>query len=66
VLDQFQGRGLGKHLLSHGIEHAWQMGAERVWLHTCNLDGEHALENYTKRGFHVFREHSEPMPDRYR
>jgi len=24
---------------------------ERVWLHTCTLDGPHALTNYHARGF---------------
>jgi GNAT superfamily N-acetyltransferase len=61
----YQGRGLGKHLLSYGIEQAWQMHATRVWLHTCNLDGPHALANYRKRGFEIYQHHSEPMPDRY-
>ncbi|MBE0690317.1 MAG: GNAT family N-acetyltransferase [Anaerolineae bacterium] len=63
---QYQGRGLGKHLLSYGIAQAWEAGAQRVWVHTCNMDGQHALSNYTKRGFSVFRVDEQPMPDRYR
>jgi GNAT superfamily N-acetyltransferase len=59
------GLGLGKHLLSHGIARAWEGGAGRVWVHTCNLDGPHALDNYLKRGFRVFRTEEEPMPERY-
>jgi GNAT superfamily N-acetyltransferase len=61
----FIGRGLGKHLLSYGIEQAWQGGAERVWLHTCNLDGPHALSNYQKRGFSVYKVEEVPMPERF-
>ncbi|MAS35886.1 MAG: GNAT family N-acetyltransferase [Anaerolineaceae bacterium] len=61
----FIGRGLGKHLLSHGIAQAWDDGAQRVWVHTCNLDGPHALDNYRKRGFSVYRVEEQPMPDRY-
>lgn len=61
----FIGRGLGKHLLSCGIEQAWSMGAQRVWVHTCNLDGPHALENYQKRGFRIYKVDERPMPDRY-
>lgn len=61
----YMGRGLGKHLLSHGIAKAWEMDAKRVWLHTCNLDGPHALRNYQKRGFKVFKVEEEPMPDLY-
>lgn len=61
----YMGRGLGKHLLSHGISSAWAMNATRVWLHTCNLDGPHALANYQKRGFKVFKVEEEPMPELY-
>ena len=61
----YMGRGLGKHLLSYGIARAWEMGAARVWLHTCNLDGPHALANYQKRGFRVFKVDEEPMPELY-
>lgn len=45
------GRGFGKHLLSVGVARAFADGAERVWVHTCTLDGPHALANYTGRGF---------------
>jgi len=62
---EYMGRGLGKHLLSVGVQHAWDMGAHRVWLHTCNLDGPHALSNYRKRGFAVYMRYEEPMPDIY-
>jgi GNAT superfamily N-acetyltransferase len=61
----FFGRGLGKYLLSYGIEKAWEGGAMRVWVHTCNLDGPHALDNYLKRGFSIYDEHRQPMPTRY-
>lgn len=61
----FFGRGLGKYLLSYGIEKALDDGAKRVWVHTCNLDGPHALDNYKKRGFSVYDEHQQPMPNAY-
>lgn len=63
--DGFMGRGLGKHLLSYGIEQAWEAGAGRVFVHTCNLDGPHALQNYQKRGFRVYLEERQEMPSRY-
>jgi GNAT superfamily N-acetyltransferase len=59
------GRGLGKHLLSWGVERAWQQGARRVWLHTCNLDSPIALANYQKRGFVVYKTTEVPMPEHY-
>lgn len=61
----FLGRGLGKHLLSCAIAQAWSSGAHRVWLHTCNLDSPHALDNYLKRGFTVYDVREEAMPERY-
>lgn len=61
----YMGRGYGKHLLSYGIARAWADGAERVFVHTCNLDGPHAMENYLKRGFCVYHTEEKPMPARY-
>lgn len=61
----FTGRGLGKHLLSFGVARAWEMGARRVWLHTCNLDSPAALPNYLARGFEVVETRREPMPTLY-
>jgi GNAT superfamily N-acetyltransferase len=55
LLQEFLGRGLGKHLLSVAVEQAWSDGRNRVWLHTCTLDDPAALPNYIKRGFQPFR-----------
>lgn len=54
LLPEFRGHGLGGHLLSVGVQRAWDLGARRVWVHTCSLDGRHALANYRARGFRVF------------
>jgi GNAT superfamily N-acetyltransferase len=62
----YQGRGLGKVLLNFGIQRAWDDGAARLWVHTCNMDGAAALDNYLKRGFSIYRVEEEPMPDRYK
>jgi ribosomal protein S18 acetylase RimI-like enzyme len=58
------GRGFGKHLLSAGVQRAFDDGAERVWLHTCTLDGPHAIANYLARGFSPFKTttQDEPVP----
>ena len=61
----FFGRGLGKHLLSYGIAQAWEEGAHRIWLHTCNLDGPQAISNYLKRGFSVYKVIETEMPQTY-
>ena len=55
IIPSFHGRGLGKHLLSLGVARAFDDGASRVWLHTCTLDGPHALANYRARGFAPYR-----------
>ncbi|GAB1422191.1 GNAT family N-acetyltransferase [Anaerolineales bacterium] len=63
----FLGQGLGKHLLSDGIQKAWQdLGAHKVSVHTCNLDGPHAYQNYVKRGFSLYETKQEPMPALYK
>lgn len=62
VLPQFQGQGLGAHLLSCAVDRAWKMGARRVWLHTCSLDGPAALRNYEARGFRIYRSEIERKP----
>ena len=56
LLPEFVGRGWGGHLLTLAVRSAWELGAERVWLHTCTLDHPAALPNYLKRGFRPVRE----------
>ena len=34
---------------------------QRVWVHTCSLDGPAALRNYERRGFVVIDETTELM-----
>ena len=55
LVPEFIGRGLGKHLLTRAVQEAWRLGATRVWLHTCTLDGPAALPNYVARGFTPFK-----------
>ncbi|WP_353094996.1 GNAT family N-acetyltransferase, partial [Methylibium sp.] len=57
LMREFMGQGLGGHLLTLGIDRAWAMGATRVWVHTCTLDGPAALANYEARG--LLRYHEE-------
>ena len=62
---EYFGRGLGKYLLSRGVQRAWDDGARRVWVNTCNLDGPYAMANYLKRGFQIYMIEEEPMPSAY-
>jgi len=61
----FFGRKLGGHLLGVGIEKAWDMGARRVWVHTCSLDHPAALANYRARGMTLYKEETtaKDLPD---
>ncbi|WP_371655331.1 MULTISPECIES: GNAT family N-acetyltransferase [unclassified Streptomyces] len=62
LIPAFRGHRIGGHLLSYGIARAWDLAerwpdrpaTKRVWLHTCSLDGEHAMDNYLRRGFRLF------------
>jgi GNAT superfamily N-acetyltransferase len=53
LLPHARGRGLGGHLLTHALNRAFEL-APRVWVHTCTLDGPHALANYKARGLAPF------------
>lgn len=53
------GQGFGGWLLTEAIQRAWAMGAGRVWVHTCTLDGPAALANYRARGLRVVNERTE-------
>jgi GNAT superfamily N-acetyltransferase len=55
LLPGFLGRGIGGALLTAAVERAWAMGASRVWVHTCSLDGPAALRNYEARGFRRYK-----------
>src|SRR5690242_2923951 len=65
LFPQFIGRGLGGALLISAARRAWAMGAARVWVHTCSLDGPNALANYQSRGFRIFKEevHEVTLPE---
>lgn len=55
LVPRFIGRGLGGAMLTRAVTEAWELGASRVWLHTCTLDSPRALPNYRARGFREFR-----------
>ena len=59
LLPEATGRGLGGHLLTAALRRGFAL-APRVWVHTCSLDGPHALANYEARGLRVVREDVAP------
>jgi GNAT superfamily N-acetyltransferase len=71
LIPAFRGRRIGGHLLSYGVRRAWDLAerwpgrtpTRRVWLHTCSLDGPHAMDNYLRRGFRLFETRTGEQPD---
>ena len=55
LLEEFQNRKLGSYLLSEAIKISFIKKVNRVWLHTCSLDHENALNNYIGRGMKIFK-----------
>lgn len=56
LLPSMIGKGLGSGMLTLAVQRAWEVdGTSRVWLHTCSEDHPHALANYEKRGFRLFK-----------
>ena len=55
LLKEYQNKKLGSYLLSEAIKKSFEIGAKRVWVHTCSLDHKHALNNYISRGMKVFQ-----------
>ena len=54
LLPSHHGKGWGGALLEHALRRGFELGS-RVWVHTCSLDGPHALANYRARGLEIFR-----------
>ncbi|MEV0903131.1 GNAT family N-acetyltransferase [Actinoplanes sp. NPDC049802] len=61
LLPRFTGQGIGGHLLTVALRHAWTLPerhpglppVHRVTVNTCSLDGPAALANYQARGMRV-------------
>lgn len=61
--DVAMGGGVGGALMSEVQRRAWASGAQRLWLHTCQLDHPNAVPFYQHLGFEVYDEKSEMPPD---
>ncbi|MFC4068174.1 GNAT family N-acetyltransferase [Actinoplanes subglobosus] len=67
LLPSFAGQGLGGHLLTVALRHAWSLPerhglapVRRVTVNTCSLDGPAALANYQARGLSIERTATRP------
>ena len=56
ILKEFRGKKLGSALLSHAIKTSFKLNPKRMWVHTCSLDHEFALQNYQSKGFKIFKQ----------
>ena len=55
LLEEYQNKKLGSHLLSSAIKNSFECNPRRVWVHTCSLDHKNALSNYVARGMKIFK-----------
>ena len=55
LLEEYQNRKIGSYLLSLAIRKSFVNNVNRVWVHTCSLDHENALNNYIARGMKIFK-----------
>ena len=51
LLEEYQKKRLGSYLLSKAIKNSFLENPKKVWVHTCSLDHENALNNYLKVKF---------------
>ncbi len=55
LLEEYQKKRLGSYLLSKAIKNSFLENPKKVWVHTCSLDHENALNNYLSRGMKIFK-----------
>ena len=55
LLEEFQNKKLGSYLLFKAIQKSFKGDTNRVWVHTCSLDHNNALNNYIARGMKIFK-----------
>ena len=56
LLQEYQNKKLGSFLLSFAIKKCFEQKINRVWVHTCSLDHDNALNNYLSRGMKIFKQ----------
>jgi ribosomal protein S18 acetylase RimI-like enzyme len=55
LLEEYYNKKLGSYLLSSAIKNSFSDKIKRVWVHTCSLDHQNALNNYLSRGMKIFK-----------
>lgn len=64
LVPELAGKGFGKWLMALALQAGWgEPGVQRMWVHTCTLDGPGALSFYIKSGFKPYQRQLETFPD---
>lgn len=63
LISEMNGKGHGRWMMDQALEKAWRDDINRVWLHTCTQDSPRALPFYQQRGFRIFKQELDMMPD---
>lgn len=64
LIPELAGKGHGKWLMAMALQLGWsEAGVQRMWVHTCTLDGPSALAFYQKSGFTAYQRQLETFPD---
>lgn len=64
LVPELAGKGHGKWLMANALNAGWgEPGVERMWVHTCTLDGPGALAFYIRSGFTPFQRQIESFKD---
>lgn len=64
LVPELAGKGYGRWLMAMTLQAGWaEPGVERMWVHTCTLDGPGALNFYVKSGFTPYQRQIETFPD---
>lgn len=64
LVPELAGKGYGRWLMAMTLQAGWaEPGVERMWVHTCTLDGPGALNFYVKSGFTPYQRQVETFPD---
>jgi GNAT superfamily N-acetyltransferase len=64
LIPELGGKGHGKWLMAMALQLGWaEAGVQRMWVHTCTLDGPTALAFYQKAGFIAYQRQLETFAD---
>jgi GNAT superfamily N-acetyltransferase len=64
LVPELGGKGHGKWLMAMALQLGWaEAGVQRMWVHTCTLDGPNALAFYQKSGFTAYQRQLETFAD---